>query len=376
MESTTPLDHDHKSEQDLDVCFDEFSESIPSTSPSEKHWSQLIHHDLVLRMNRHVYKTDRRCLVENTVEENAVSYVLCLSRRLEPRRVDALEFAWGMQCGTLNLNTRMNVFSLSPNFKKYWERFKWFLLPEDDIIRRLYDAAINDREFPDIGEGPYNYHFVAHSDMKFVPIHRQTVFPDPKTEELKPDHFMFSTYPFENLGTLTCHLHPKFVVCRIGWMVAKADATFLSQYADAHPSLLQPITMILRICNKWTRLLDKKDSKHLSFFQNKIDPDDIISENWTRTGNGRVKPPRMSRKRPKKSQNGVKRKRKGSPPHFIPTKKLRMLEEQMSPSYVAEKTEDILSWKSVVSGEHDNQNQSNDTTDNNDGKTMDTTTEG
>ncbi|GJJ11823.1 hypothetical protein Clacol_006061 [Clathrus columnatus] len=357
MESTTPPNHDNKSEQDSDARFDECSESIASTSPSEKHWSQLIHHDLVLRMNRHVYKTDRRCLVENTVEENAVSYVLCLSRRLEPRRVDALEFAWGMQCGTLNLNTRMNVFS------------------QDDIIRRFYDAAINDQEFPDIGEGPYNYHFVAHPDMKFVPIHRQTVFPDPKTEELKPDHFMFSTYPFQNLGTLTCHLHPKFVICRIGWMVARADATFLSRYADAHPSLLQPITMILRICNKWTRLLDKKNPKHLSFFQNKIDPDDIISENWTRTGNGRVKQPRMSQKHLKKRQNGVKRKRKGSPPHFIPTKKLRMLEEQMSPSHVERKTEDILSWRSVVSDENDNQNQSNDAADNNNGKTIDTTTD-
>ncbi|GJJ11814.1 hypothetical protein Clacol_006052 [Clathrus columnatus] len=198
---------------------------------------------------------------------------------------------------------------------------------------------MNDQKFPDIDEGPYNYRFIPHPDMKLIAIHHQIAFPDTETEELKPDHFMFCSYPFEN----------------IGWIAAKANDIFLSKYADAHPGLLKSITMILQICNKWTCPLDKNDPKHLSFLQNKINPDDIISENFSRTENGRLKP-HLSENHFKKRRNGVKCKQKGSTSNFVSTKKLRILGEQISSDHAIEqKLGNILSWRSNVSDECDNQ---------------------
>ncbi|GJJ11819.1 hypothetical protein Clacol_006057 [Clathrus columnatus] len=327
MESVIPLDshNNSDSEQEWDAYSDECSESIPSTTLSEKCWSQKIHPRLPARMANTVYDACSRCLIDNTVNDSALTYLYCLSRRLEPRRVNALEFAWGMQRGTLNLNTRFNVLC----------------------------AAMNNKDFPDVGDGTHNYRFIPHPDMKAVAIHRQIAFFDEESEEeLKPEHFIFSSYPFENLGTLTCHLHPKFVICHIGWMAARAGNEVLSKYTTAHPSLLEPIIMCLQICNKWNRLLDKTNPKHLLFLKNKINPGDVITENCDRTGNERLRP-HISQKNVKKHQTGVKRKRKSGPPHFVPTNRLRMLEEQISPAHAAQrKWEDILFWRSTISDEH------------------------
>ncbi|GJJ11849.1 hypothetical protein Clacol_006087 [Clathrus columnatus] len=331
------------------------------STPSERFWSQTISHSLERRMNKHVYKSGKRCLVENTLDDGSLQYVHCLSRRLDSRRINDLEFSWGMKRGTLNLDTRSNVFCVSTKFKRLWEKSKWILIPEDHILEHYYTEAKNGQKFPDIGEGPYKYRFFGQSDMKSVAIHRQIKFPDKKTDHLQAEHFMFSSFPFKNLGTLTSHIHPKFVLCHIGARSTAMAGNLLIQYSTADQSLLDLITRCQRVVSQWSPWVDDVASNDSGFIESQIDSNDILSETSDKTANCRLYPfmnnNRLTRKEGYvyvKGKNGVKVKHKDDDvPYLFTAKKLGIFEEQMKPcrqsGSAKRKWEAIDCWRSTIS---------------------------
>ncbi|GJJ11818.1 hypothetical protein Clacol_006056 [Clathrus columnatus] len=314
------------------------------TSASETFWSQIISPTLERRMNKNVYKDGKRCLIENTLDDGSLHYVHCLSRRLGPQR------------------------AMGAKFKASWEDYTWLLLPEDHILDRYYKAAKKRKEFPDIGEGPYKYRFVVHPGMKNLPIHRQTVFPDVETESLKAEHFAFFSFPFKNLGTLTSHVHPKYVICHIGARSILLTNLLIMKYTLADPDSLDPLIKCMNIVSKWNPHKEDIASKHPGFLKNQIDSNDVISETSDRTANCRLQPYMCDRRLIEewgyvyvKEEDGVKLKYKEDAPHLLTARKLRLFEEQMFVHETAKtRWKAIELWKSTVSGDPEEQGQIDD----------------
>ncbi|GJJ11826.1 hypothetical protein Clacol_006064 [Clathrus columnatus] len=364
-----------KYSETLDDSYDEddshyyrapFSESAIKTSPSEIFWSQTISPTLERRMDKNVYKDGRYCLIENTLNDESLQYI------------NELEFAWGMKRGTLNLDTRSNVFCLSAKFGALWENYKWILLPEDHILDCYYTAATKDQDFPDIGEGPYKYRLVAHPDMKSVAIHRQTTFPDKGSECLKPEHFMFSIFPFKNLGTLTSHVHPKFAICHVAARTHPLTTLLMFEFTRSDRDvLLAPIIRCIKIVAIWSPPLDGmcSDSKYKAFCKTAIDPSNTCSETSDRTANCRLRPHMSDNRLIKKwgyvyveeEDGAVRLQQKEDAPHLLTANKLRIFEKQINARQpVKKKWKAIQSWRSSISGNPEEEGQVGDSFDDND----------
>ncbi|GJJ11825.1 hypothetical protein Clacol_006063 [Clathrus columnatus] len=276
--------------------------------------------------------------------------------------INNLEFSWGMKRGTLNLDTRLNVFCLSAKFSALWEDYKWILLPEDHILDRYYTAATKGQKFPDI-----DVSFRNPSYCDRIAIHRQIIFPDKESEGLKPEHFMFSSFPFKNLGTLTSHVRPKFAICHVASRTPPLTTSLMFEFTQSDQDvMLAPIIRCIKIVAMRNPSLyeESPNVKYKAFCKTAIDPNDDCSETSDRTAVCRLHP-HMSDNRLIKEygyvyveeEDGVVRLNyKEDAPHLLTANKLRIFEKQMNSRQPGKrKWKAIQSWRSTVSGEPERQ---------------------
>jgi len=52
-----------------------------------------------------------------------------------------LEFSWGMRRGTLNVDTRLNIFRLRRDVYALFDKGGFILLPEDDVVEKYMEGG-------------------------------------------------------------------------------------------------------------------------------------------------------------------------------------------------------------------------------------------
>jgi len=197
--------------------------------------------------------TVKRCLIENTAESNHVDYVHCLPRSTEGPLLDKLEFAWGMERFTLNVDTRYNILRLSPKFHTAFDENKWLLLPETQIIGAYYDAR-NTRTLPKIDAEHYKYTLIVHEDMWGIPIHRQKDPPPGPSVPLLAEDFTYYPYPYHGFPTIESHVHPRFIICNSGSKLEAASDPF--QWQKGHEaSTINDLAKVQAIWNSWKEVI-------------------------------------------------------------------------------------------------------------------------
>ncbi|KAF9037514.1 hypothetical protein BJ165DRAFT_1597274 [Panaeolus papilionaceus] len=155
-----------------------------------------------------------KCVLRNcpSSPENPVTAVSVYSKRYyaDKKRMQAIEWSWNMQIGTLNLDTRENIIFLSNDLKDWFERGHCFLVPEQRIVnlylkKRHWGGVEARSRFPPIQEPSYNYTFAALSSMSDVVIKR---YDGTQMTEHK--------FPFTTLPRIVSHMHPKFAMLHCG----------------------------------------------------------------------------------------------------------------------------------------------------------------
>jgi len=166
-----------------------------------------------------------RCLLESCPRSQGVNYVHCIPRKLgnvdshANSVIDRLEWWWGMQRYTLNLDTRYNIMCLSSDFHGSFLQGRWLLVPGMDIIDRYYDNVDLDnplftrKAFPTIPNGIFDYKMVpVGDDLRDVAVPRREILEtsseDPQYLEYpKVSDFKIHLYPFDKIK-MQAHLHP------------------------------------------------------------------------------------------------------------------------------------------------------------------------
>ncbi|KAI0283827.1 hypothetical protein BC826DRAFT_973606 [Russula brevipes] len=80
--------------------------------------------------------TGNRCLITDCLPEHAVDYAHLLPRVAKNSELTKLEFSWGMRRGTLNVDTRLNVFRLRKDVHALVDKGGFILLPEGDVLEK------------------------------------------------------------------------------------------------------------------------------------------------------------------------------------------------------------------------------------------------
>ncbi|KAF9037600.1 hypothetical protein BJ165DRAFT_1501962 [Panaeolus papilionaceus] len=154
----------------------------------------------------------RRCLIENCSKTQAVEVAHVFSRESLTYLIEGLEWNWAMKKGTLNLDTRQNIFFLGASMHEMYKNKIWALLPEKDVVYQYFDkegsCPLKRPKFPQVEGDTFQYKILPIQDMEDVYITRQT------TNSNEP--FAVHDYPFEDLPTITSHVHPKFAILHLG----------------------------------------------------------------------------------------------------------------------------------------------------------------
>ncbi|KIJ48510.1 hypothetical protein M422DRAFT_28448 [Sphaerobolus stellatus SS14] len=332
------------------------------TTPSTRAWEDSMPQVARSRVDKVV---GGHCLITNMEPDNAVEYAHCLRRsfgsRNDNKKILALEHAWGMKAFTLNLDTRYNIFRLEPRIHKLFDDGLWILLPEDDIINQYHVSRANPPKFPIIKssspDNTFNYRFLALSDMKRVPIHRQRGSPN-DDESLTAGDFDFFAYPYTNIGTIKSHVHPRFVICSIAVTLSQENtAKYTTENVDCGPQLLK----VIQIYNAWTSSLSKTGDATRTFIQKKNPDEEDRDDTSERTGLHRVL--RSSKRRheqrdpggsPRPRGSGSKRRNVGQQDsEWLDVETLRELDEDLSPKAMKDRKRKLVaSWVTVLpSGE-------------------------
>ncbi|PPQ99649.1 hypothetical protein CVT24_005227 [Panaeolus cyanescens] len=122
----------------------------------------------------------QRCLIENCSTSKAVQLGHFYDREEAARdhRMESLEWIWGLVQGSLNLDTRRNIFFVGASLYEMYKRRNWSLVPEENVVRQFfYDGGTRPRtrrDFPKFQSLTFKYTSLAIKDMEDVYISRQS----------------------------------------------------------------------------------------------------------------------------------------------------------------------------------------------------------
>ncbi|KAG5722539.1 hypothetical protein E4T56_gene2927 [Termitomyces sp. T112] len=115
--------------------------------------------------------TGQRCVVHNTEHIYAVEYAHVLPRASKYSVITNLEVSWNMTNNTLNVDSRFNIFHLSADMHRMFDRGRWLLIPEQrvvDIFKEKLTKPIQEY----VTEPTYRYRLIASKEMIHFPIFR------------------------------------------------------------------------------------------------------------------------------------------------------------------------------------------------------------
>ncbi|KAG6835188.1 hypothetical protein H0H93_004129 [Arthromyces matolae] len=199
--------------------------------------------------------------------------LVCLYNKLIPRllmtnniklQLTNLELWWKMRSGTLNVDTRFNIFHCQ-------------------YLRSLHDVGqLANQYATHVLEPHYEYRVVPSKDMHRFPLFRlnQPIPTNPPEGlDLAAVTETFS-YPYPTFGTLQLHVKPQFVICSIAQHLENFP---FDNYVQDHPGLNRDeLEVILHdiqaIYSDWKEMPSNPDND-ASDIDDKHDDDDDFSDN-------------------------------------------------------------------------------------------------
>ncbi|KAJ3507954.1 hypothetical protein NMY22_g16770 [Coprinellus aureogranulatus] len=207
----------------------------------------------------------RRCLVSGRdTAEIAYAMPRELSRDLSLMR--CLEWSWNMREGTLNLDTRQNVFFLAPGLHSLYKEKKWILLPEGHIIERFFSKPvppysgdpISRQGFPVLEDETFRYTFFPLDDLSDIVISR--ISGDGSEE--RP---ILHTHPFKSLPTLKSHLHPKFVLMGATYSITQRELEPYVENLIKTDKIIREVSSLIIAWQSDDTYISLRGAKHPSF---------------------------------------------------------------------------------------------------------------
>ncbi|KAJ3517191.1 hypothetical protein NMY22_g14015 [Coprinellus aureogranulatus] len=176
-----------------------------------------------------VDSSKQRWLIENSSEDETVELAHVFERHhsadSKMASMRAIEYMWNMREGTLNLDSRRNIFFAGKVLHELYQEGKWALCPDESVIdmflcnpRGKYPGSPRLRtEFPKLPDGAYAYTFFPLTEMS-LRLLRQTRGQPPTADDMQAHGPPYTTLP-----GLTSHIHPKFALLNFSRRLIKGQ---------------------------------------------------------------------------------------------------------------------------------------------------------
>ncbi|PPR01851.1 hypothetical protein CVT24_001739 [Panaeolus cyanescens] len=192
-----------------------------------------------IKRAKHEDPNEGRCLIENSSQTGAIVMTYMFNRDLAIGNsflMDSLEWFWRMRRGTLNLDSRRNIFfsSVDASMHALFQDKKWGLLPTEEDVFHFYDKerlGIKRRNrFVDLEGGSFTYTLLPLQDMEDIYITRQS---GPENDGRVSIH----DFPFPHFPAIRTHIHPRFVILHLGATLYQLTPAERRALLDRYPYL-------------------------------------------------------------------------------------------------------------------------------------------
>ncbi|KAF8992478.1 hypothetical protein BDQ17DRAFT_1432328 [Cyathus striatus] len=247
-----------------------------------------------------------RCLVENCSIHRAIEYCHVMQRTWtfdKPNLMDSLEWFWRMRKGSLNLDSRYNIFPAGISAHRMFDAKQWIMVPHKDIVQKYYDSIkllpgqvpegteyiYRRKTFPEVIEGEiFEYRLVPIQDMQDIAFTRQNDIMSP----VLPNMFKVHTYPFDTLPTFFSHIQPKFVIVEAGDVLVSSKYHVQYDHVKQDPVIVQ----IMSIYQAWSTEVDDLDVDDEGSYYPPDPPEDDRDATYRSTNSGHTVKRRLTEK--------------------------------------------------------------------------------
>ncbi|KAJ3517192.1 hypothetical protein NMY22_g14014 [Coprinellus aureogranulatus] len=165
----------------------------------------------------------QRWTIENSPEDQMVelAYVFKREHSGDSKMMRSLEYIWGMREGTLNLDTRRNIFFVGKVLHKLYKEGKWVLCPEESILDMFLSkprpgnfrgSPLFRSGFPNltclVQDATYKYTFFPLTEMS------DRLLRETRGNQPGPGDMQAHPPPYTTLPAVASHVHPKFALLR------------------------------------------------------------------------------------------------------------------------------------------------------------------
>ncbi|KAJ3523309.1 hypothetical protein NMY22_g11497 [Coprinellus aureogranulatus] len=176
----------------------------------------------------------QRWTIENCPEDQIIelAYVFKREHSGDSEMMRSLEYIWGMREGTLNLDTRRNIFFVGKVLHKLYKEGKWVLCPEESILDMFLSKPRSSNfrgsplfrsGFPNLTGDTYKYTFFPLTEMS------DRLLRETRGNQPGPEDMQAHPPPYTTLPAVTSHVHPKFALLRFSQRIVLESRVAVSQ---------------------------------------------------------------------------------------------------------------------------------------------------
>ncbi|KAH0581160.1 hypothetical protein H2248_012286 [Termitomyces sp. 'cryptogamus'] len=184
------------------------------------------------------------CVVSHSTEHVRAIYLL--PQLTNHHTLSRLEYALGLPWGSINVNSKLNILTLSDELCDSFTNGSWILLPQREILELLRENP--EKPVLDLLNKPtYDYTLLSidnkSSIRRYVNVER--------TATVEEYHHPISTFP-----TITSSVHPVFVIWNVAHQLRRLS--IVSQYIKAHNTYHRPLSKTVQLSFQWSQPIPQK----------------------------------------------------------------------------------------------------------------------
>ncbi|KAG1863233.1 hypothetical protein DFJ58DRAFT_725133 [Suillus subalutaceus] len=205
------------------------------------------------------------CLITQVMDQVNTQIAHVIPRKTPRNRVTLYEYCLGLEYESWHVDTRTNLFLLSPTWHSLFDNKQWLLLPDAATMRDVHNrvkAVIEWRKSPDSEPGfiPLRSQWPSNTKTQYSFI--TTSYTAQHFSLKKDGDFVICQHPFSNFPLLECHILPPYAVINAAQKLSRdqIDGIVRDLHAEQTKEFEELKQRLTLVCDTWDLFMDAEDA--------------------------------------------------------------------------------------------------------------------
>ncbi|KAG1863209.1 hypothetical protein DFJ58DRAFT_743871 [Suillus subalutaceus] len=220
-------------------------------------------HDEFRKMCKEIYGGPV-CLITQVMDQVCTEMAYVIPRATQYSMVTLYEYCLGLEYKSWHVDTRTNLFPLSPTWHSLFDTKQWLLLPDAATMRDVHNrvkAVIEWRKSPDSKPGfiPLRSQWPSNTKTRYSFI--STSYTAQHFALKKDGDIVICQHPFSNLPLLECHILPPYAVINAAQKLSRdqIDGIVRDLHAEQTKEFEELKQRLTLVCDTWDLFMDAED---------------------------------------------------------------------------------------------------------------------